>query len=87
MDIVLGTGNSGKSTIVHTLSKDPSEGVAPTVGFNIEKFKWRKMKVTGIIFVVDSSDRSCLPEASAVLNGALSQPECKLLNNYHVITM
>lgn len=44
--IILGLDNTGKTTLVNTLAKDPTEGVAPTVGFNVENLKWKKIKIT-----------------------------------------
>lgn len=44
--IILGLTNSGKTTIVHTLTNEPTDMVVPTVGFSIEKFKYQKAKLT-----------------------------------------
>jgi len=44
--ILIGLSNSGKTTIVHAMSKEPPEYVVPTVGFSIEKFMYQKVKLT-----------------------------------------
>ena len=53
--LVMGLANGGKTTLVNNLKpekdRDPPEFVAPTVGFNVERFTLNKCKLT----VVDMS--------------------------------
>ncbi|PNH03535.1 ADP-ribosylation factor-like protein 6 [Tetrabaena socialis] len=44
--LVLGLSNSGKSTVVARLTKEPVEDVAPTVGFAVETVKLDGLTVT-----------------------------------------
>ena len=44
--LVLGLGNAGKTTVVNCLTKEAPEDVVPTVGFNIEKVKFGRVKMT-----------------------------------------
>lgn len=44
--LVVGLTNSGKSTVVARLTKDPIEEVAPTVGFAVESVKMDGLSVT-----------------------------------------
>ena len=51
----MGLANGGKTTLVNNLKpekdRDPPDFVAPTVGFNVERFTLNKCKLT----VVDMS--------------------------------
>ncbi|GFR46895.1 hypothetical protein Agub_g8539 [Astrephomene gubernaculifera] len=44
--LILGLSNSGKSTVVARLTKEPVEDVAPTVGFAVESVKIEGLAVT-----------------------------------------
>eukprot|EP00198_Chlamydomonas_reinhardtii_P001676 XP_001691012.1 ARF-like small GTPase [Chlamydomonas reinhardtii] len=44
--LIVGLSNSGKSTIVARLTKEPLEDVAPTVGFAVETTKMEGLSVT-----------------------------------------
>ncbi|KAK3241145.1 hypothetical protein CYMTET_49060 [Cymbomonas tetramitiformis] len=52
--LVVGCAGSGKTTIVNSLKPDKEEEIVPTVGFSIERFKFKKSKLT----VIDMSGQA-----------------------------
>ena len=44
--LVLGLSNSGKTTVVHALAGRLDEGVAPTMGYEVETTKLKGIKLT-----------------------------------------
>lgn len=52
----MGLSNSGKSTVVARLTKDPVEEVAPTVGFAVESVKMDGITMT----MFDMSGKACV---------------------------
>mmetsp|Transcript_11017 Transcript_11017/g.19090 ORF Transcript_11017/g.19090 Transcript_11017/m.19090 type:complete len:176 (+) Transcript_11017:57-584(+) len=43
--LIIGLSNSGKTTLVHVLAKEPLEHVVPTAGFSIETFTAHNTKL------------------------------------------
>ncbi|GIL84537.1 hypothetical protein Vretimale_14402 [Volvox reticuliferus] len=53
--LIVGLSNSGKSTVVARLTKEPVEEVVPTVGFAVESVKMEGLSVT--IFDMSGNNR------------------------------
>jgi len=93
--IILGLGNSGKTTLLDTLKQDPHAKDSSILHSNVEELILGNVKLTtstlpdgntqidhvwqdsfsivdGIIFLVDSTDRSRFDQAKAIINFLLS---------------
>eukprot|EP01083_Nonionella_stella_P053552 141623_1 len=95
--LLLGLDAAGKTTIVSHLKLGKASETVPTIGFNVETVKCRKLKIniwdvggqdrlrplwrhyysgtSGIIFVVDSSDRARMEQAKEELHFLMDEQE------------
>lgn len=102
--LVIGLDNSGKTSLLNILlpTDEQSSNIAPTVGFNVERFARRGLSftafdmsgqsryrtlwsnyyhsATGIIFVIDSADRTRMLVAREELQQLLSHPDISSRN-------
>uniref|UniRef100_A0A6A7GAR2 ADP-ribosylation factor 6 n=1 Tax=Hirondellea gigas TaxID=1518452 RepID=A0A6A7GAR2_9CRUS len=95
--LLLGLDSAGKTTILYHLKHGKATNTVPTIGFNVETIKYKKIEMniwdvggqdrlrplwrhyysgtSGVVFVIDSSDKSRMDKARDELHLLMHEEE------------